>query len=143
MLPSHHDYSAYYETDDYPDQEVFADARWLWKKWQPGLLFIHPMGIDNDGHTCGCSGQICKDAVRAVDSLLSTYIPFFSDEDTGVLVTSDHGMSEDCCHHDVNESSRLVPFWAILPESDKTALPTRQLDVADLVTQPLHLQDDS
>lgn len=135
-LPISH--GLFYSQDAYPDDELFRDAEALRLRYAPHLLMVHSMGIDFAGHAAGAASRAYRDAVRAVDSLLATYLPRWLEAGFIVIITSDHGMDADGSHTDPTPAARRVPFWLTGAPGDM-ALPARQTDIAPLAARLLGL----
>ncbi|WP_420547954.1 alkaline phosphatase family protein [Curvivirga sp.] len=103
----------FYQKDDYPDFELFADAELLIRRYHPDFMLIHPMGCDYKGHVYGgSSDQYHKQASRA-DQILSTYMPAWLEKGYEVLVTADHGMDEKGWHGGTLEVVQHVPLYHV------------------------------
>ena len=120
----------FYESDNYPDAELFADGEALRLLWQPDLLLIHPMGVDWAGHLHGGSSSAYHDAARKVDGILTKYLPAWLAVGYTVLICSDHGMNTEGRHYDTDTMSRRVPYWLIGAGKD-----------AQLPASPLHMKN--
>ena len=108
-LPIQH--GRFYEKDDYPDYELFADAEMLIRRHVPDFMMIHPMGCDYKGHVYGGkSDQYLKQASRA-DQILSTYMPDWLEKGYDVLVTADHGMDEKGWHGGTLDAVQHVALY--------------------------------
>lgn len=125
----------FYGHDGYPDAELFADAEVLRMRYDPDLLLIHPMGIDFAGHS-GCE-KTYFDACAAMDDLLAQWLPLWQ-KDARILVTSDHGMGSEGCHHLMAPSVLRVPLWLVgegWPDLDSPS----QMSIYDLVLSALEI----
>lgn len=101
----------YYWEDEYPDNHVLADGEYLRRRFGPGLLLVHSMGVDLAGHRHGPGSREYGASVRRVDRLLGVWVPRWMEEGVQVAVTSDHGMGWDGQHGGDTEEERLVPLW--------------------------------
>ncbi|MBI1175028.1 MAG: alkaline phosphatase family protein [Sideroxydans sp.] len=108
-LPIQH--GIFYHSDDYPDAYSLLDGEHLRRKHVPDFLLIHPMGVDDAGHRHGLDSMQYRNAVRHVDMLLSVLMPTWLAEGYQVLVTGDHGMSNDLRHGGALPEERLVPLF--------------------------------
>ncbi|WP_462327114.1 alkaline phosphatase family protein [Desulfobaculum sp.] len=108
-LPIQH--GIFYNVDHYPDCHLFADAQHLLARHAPDLLFLHPMNVDDAGHTHGGDGDGYRAAARRMDSLLSRYVPQWQDAGHQVIITSDHGMAPDRMHGGTTDDERRVPLY--------------------------------
>ena len=107
----HH--GAFYWEDHYPDSHLFADADGLMKRHQPDFLLLHPMNIDDAGHKFGGASREYRNATRVASDLLALYLPSWRAAGYTVLVTSDHGMSDDGNHGGPHDSEARVPFYTV------------------------------
>lgn len=103
----------FYFEDHYPDSHVFADAQYLFQSKQPDFLYIHPMNVDDDGHKYTGNSVQYRKRVLAVDSLLSLQIPKWLEQGYDVIVTADHGMTDDGNHGGNSKEDRHVPLFII------------------------------
>lgn len=101
----------FYQWDYYPDEAVFADGEYLRRKYDPDFLFIHPMNIDDAGHSAGYDSALYRNAARKSDMYLSIYIKNWIDSGYQVMVTADHGMNLDKSHSGILECEREVPLF--------------------------------
>ncbi|HEX8978067.1 MAG TPA: alkaline phosphatase family protein [Parasulfuritortus sp.] len=108
-LPIQH--GVFYHTDDYPDAYSLLDGEHLRRRHDPDFLLIHPMGVDDAGHRHGLDSMQYRNAVRHVDALLSSFMPVWLAEGYQVLVTGDHGMSNDLRHGGALPEEREVPLF--------------------------------
>ncbi|KPD03719.1 alkaline phosphatase family protein [Moellerella wisconsensis] len=114
-LNSHHpiQYGYFYHTDHYPDDHLLIDAENLRQRFDPDFLLIHPMNIDDSGHKYGLDSAQYRNTARRTDSILSHYLPTWREQGYQILITSDHGMNNDCSHGGVLPEERQVPLWVI------------------------------
>lgn len=136
----HH--GSFYWADHYPDDHVFADADVLLRRHGPDFLLIHPMNIDNEGHKHGGSSREYRNAARNAGDLLARYLPAWHAAGYNIIVTSDHGMSDDGNHGGPHETEALVPFYtfgeAFTPAADAKLA---QTDIAGLLCTLLAIAD--
>lgn len=104
-------YGRFYFDDAYPDSHLFIDGEVLRNKYMPNFLYIHPMGIDYVGHKFGKNSKEYRNKVIEVDVILSNYIPKWINDGYEIVVTSDHGMTEDGNHCGISNDERIVPFF--------------------------------
>lgn len=134
-LPVSH--GLFYGSDAYPDDELFADAECLRLRHQPDLLLVHPMGIDFAGHGFGADSAAYRQAARRIDNLLARHVPRWLAEGHAVLITSDHGMDNECGHNDAVAQNRRVPLWLMGRAAEGLPLPGAQTEVATLALRLL------
>lgn len=140
-LPIQH--GIFYHTDDYPDTYSLLDGEHLRRKHAPDFLLIHPMGVDDAGHRHGLDSMEYRNAVRHVDALLSSLMPAWLAEGHQVMVTGDHGMSNDFRHGGALPEERQVPlFLAGDRFRDGTGIVPRQTDLCGLMADLLALPHD-
>lgn len=110
-LPIQH--GMFYHQDDYPDAHLLLDAEALRRRHDPDFLLIHPMNVDDAGHRHGLDSPDYRNAARRFDALLSEYLPDWIAEGYQILVSSDHGMNNDCTHGGNLPQEREVPLFVI------------------------------
>lgn len=134
-------YGIFYNLDTYPDELVINDGEILRQRYDPNFLMIHPMGIDYAGHQHGVSSSEYRNAVRNVDTLLSRWLEIWLREGYQVVITSDHGMSDDCSHGGTSKIERQVPLWVFGSAfSLDPNIELKQLEVSGVLCQLLGLQ---
>lgn len=132
-------YGSFYFEDVYPDSHLLADAERLRTAYSPHFLYIHTMGVDDAGHRYGGRSREYVQAVLRIDALLSQLVPVWLAEGYGIVITSDHGMTEEGIHGGTSDDERLVPLYAIhsIIEPGQYADEVPQLAVAPLICQLL------
>ena len=106
----------FHRTDDYPDEESFASAGHLVRKFSPDYLLLHPVMMDYTGETYGSdSSQYRKQAIKQ-DVLLGPLLPEWRERGYTVLITGDHGINSDGHHGGVALEQREVPLFIISPD---------------------------
>jgi len=103
----------FYHQDDYPDEALFEDAEYLRTAFDPDVMLIHPMGIDNAGHRFGVHSPEYMRQVRHSDAILGAIVPQWLAEGYQIMITADHGMNEDKSHGGMADVERIVPLYAI------------------------------
>lgn len=106
-------HGSFYWADHYPDDHLFADADALLRCHNPDFLLLHPMNIDDAGHRHGGASRPYRDAARNAGDLLARYLPGWRQAGYTVLVTSDHGMSDDGNHGGPHETEARVPLYTV------------------------------
>ncbi|MGL5799697.1 MAG: alkaline phosphatase family protein [Plesiomonas sp.] len=109
QLPIQHGH--FYWEDSYPDSHLLADAEALRVRYDPDFLLVHPMGVDDTGHRFGLDSSQYRNRVRCMDSILAEYLPHWLAAGYQIMVTSDHGMNNDCSHGGSLNEERSVPLW--------------------------------
>ena len=104
----------FYTEDDYPDAEVFATAEMLVRRFAPDYLLVHPMGMDHTGETYGSNSSQYRNKAISIDVMLAQVIPSWRKLGYNILVTADHGITEDYSHGGTQAGVRQVPLYTIL-----------------------------
>ena len=105
----------FYTEDEYPDLELFATAAMLVRRFSPGYLLLHPMGMDYHGEKYGSdTSQYRNHAIRQ-DVWLAPLIVEWMKSGYNILVTGDHGINKDGIHGGPTPEQREVPLFVIKP----------------------------
>ena len=128
-------YGAFYWDDTYPDSHLFADADWLLRRHAPDFLVLHPMNIDDAGHRFGGASREYRNAARTASALLAKYLPAWRAAGYTILVTSDHGMSDDGNHGGPDVTEARVPLYTVGSDAFTfdTAKAPEQTEIAGLI----------
>ncbi|WP_132579335.1 alkaline phosphatase family protein [Paralcaligenes ureilyticus] len=138
-LPIQH--GIFYHGNDYPDDHLLVDAETLRQRHDPDFLLIHPMSLDDTGHHHGFDSHQYRNAARRVDSVLAEYIPAWLAADYQVMVTSDHGMNNDCNHGGILPEERQVPlFLAGSRFSHHPGIHARQTEICGIAADLLGIE---
>ena len=106
----------FHRTDDYPDEESFASAAFLVRKFSPDYLLLHPVMMDYTGETYGSdSSQYRRQAIKQ-DVLLGPLLMEWRERGYTVLITGDHGINSDGHHGGTALEQREVPLFIIPPD---------------------------
>jgi len=106
----------FHRTDDYPDEESFASAAFLVRKFSPDYLLLHPVMMDYTGETYGSdSSQYRRQAIKQ-DVLLGPLLLEWKERGYTVLVTGDHGINSDGHHGGTTFEQREVPLFILPPD---------------------------
>jgi len=132
----------FYWRDFYPDDHLFADAECLRRQHDPHFLLIHSMGIDDAGHRYGGASSEYRTAARKADELLARHLPAWLAEGYAVVVTSDHGMSDDGMHSGSGTEETLVPFWLFGAGRAPGGVTLRQTEIAGTVCALMGVSHD-
>lgn len=124
----------FYFEDHYPDSHLFAEAAWLLEQKQPDFLYVHPMNVDDDGHKFTADSKEYRNRVLAVDGYLSLFIPRCLEQGYDVVVTADHGMTDDGNHGGNTNEDRQVPLFVL---SNQVTPAIYEEDVSQLQIAPL------
>jgi predicted AlkP superfamily pyrophosphatase or phosphodiesterase len=132
----------FHRTDDYPDEESFASAALLVRKFSPDYLLLHPVMMDYTGETYGSdSSQYRRQAIKQ-DVLLGPLSVEWKERGYTILVTGDHGINSDGHHGGTAPEQREVPLF-ILPPDGKgkgdTGETVSHLNIAPTVLQLLDI----
>jgi len=108
----------FYTEDAIPDREVFAAGASLAYRYQPDYLLVHPMGMDYAGTTHGSDSAEYRNNAIFQDMILADLIPRWREMGYTVLVTADHGITNDRMHGGKDPGNRHVPLY-LVGASDK------------------------
>ncbi|HWA45416.1 MAG TPA: alkaline phosphatase family protein [Hypericibacter adhaerens] len=95
------------------ETDLFTRATLLIRRHCPDYLLIHGFAPDALGHLYGTASVEYHHAVWALDNALAEVLHLWRDEGYRVLVTSDHGQTEDGRHGGTTDAERLVPFYDV------------------------------
>ena len=101
----------FYFEDHYPDSHLFAEAGGCLPENNPDFLYIHPMNVDDDGHKFTADSIQYRNRVLATDAILSLIIPRWLEQGYDIIVTADHGMTNDGNHGGNTIDDRHVPLF--------------------------------
>jgi predicted AlkP superfamily pyrophosphatase or phosphodiesterase len=135
-------HGVFYWRDSYPDDHLFADAESLRRQHDPHFLLIHAMGIDDAGHRHGGASAAYRTAARKSDELLARHLPAWLEEGYAVVVTSDHGMSDEGMHSGSGPDETLVPFWLFGAGRMADGVVLRQTEIAGTVCALMDVPHD-
>jgi len=125
----------FYSAEGMPDLEVFATAGALIRRFSPDYLLIHPMQTDAIGEQYGGTSYQYRRNVTAQDVILAELIPLARPLGYTVIVTGDHGMSDDPAKHGgTTPQQRNVPLY-IIP-ADEQGAGNRGVGVSQLAIAP-------
>ncbi len=110
-LPIQH--GRFYTQDEYPDIDLFATAGMLVRKFNPGYLLVHPMGMDNMGENFGSNSAEYRNHAIRQDAWLATYLAEWVERGYDILVSGDHGINPDKAHGGTTPDVREVPLYLI------------------------------
>lgn len=105
----------FYFEDHYPDSHLFLDAEYLRRTYDPDLLYIHSMNIDDSGHKYTSNSPQYRGTALKADAILSNLLPIWMEAGYHIVITADHGMNEDGHHGGTGDAERDVPLFAISP----------------------------
>lgn len=135
----------FYYDDTYPDTHLFADAEVLRREHNPDFLYIHPMGIDDIGHRYGGGSKEYRGKAMEADRILAMLLPLWMEQGYEIVITSDHGMSDEGQHGGITSEEREVPFFilgaAFEPGLYSEVMP--QLAVAPLICRMLGISESA
>lgn len=132
----------FYSSLAFPDIEVFLQAALLLEKHAPDFLLCHAMHADTTGHEHGAASKQYREAVEAQDQILANFVPRALSNGYRVVITSDHGMSDDGSHNGSLPAVRSVPLYiAHEPSFKKIDLPSSfsQLEIANILRELLQV----
>ena len=130
----------FHRMDDYPDEESFASAALLGRRFAPDYLLLHPVMMDYMGETYGSdSVQYRRQAIKQ-DVLLGPLSVEWRERGYTILITGDHGINPDGHHGGTTAEQREVPLFVITPEGQgqgDTGETVSHLQIAPTVLQRL------
>ena len=103
----------FYTKDEFPDEELFATAALLVRRFAPDYLLVHPMGMDHTGETFGSNFREYRNHAIRQGVLLATLIPEWLERGYDILVSADHGINKDGKHGGTTPEMREVPLYMI------------------------------
>ncbi len=133
----------FYHDFDYPDNHLYYDAEYLRTSIKPDFLYIHPMGVDYQGHITGGESIEYNDSVCLNLEHLMSMIESWRDDGYDIILTSDHGMCEQGMHAGNSISQREVAFYIISNKvkcGDFSQKTISQLNVAPTVCKMLNIK---
>jgi len=141
--PGNISYGFFYWDDVYPDSHLFADADDLLRRHKPDFLLLHPMNIDDAGHKFGGASREYRNSTRRASDLLSLYLPSWREAGYSIIVTSDHGMSDDGNHGGPDVDETHVPFYTVGKEvfSFDVKQTPKQTEIAGLLCALLGIEN--
>jgi predicted AlkP superfamily pyrophosphatase or phosphodiesterase len=119
----------FYMDDSLPDRELLMTAASLVRKFSPDYLLVHPSGMDFIGETFGADTKLYRKQAQMEDQILAYLMPEWLQAGYTVLVTGDHGITDDGTHNGTENSVRHVPLYII-----RTDIPGRG-DIQSTVSQ--------
>jgi len=136
-------YGMFYHKDHYPDDHLFLDAEYLRRTYDPDLLLIHPMNIDDAGHKFAFDSKQYRNQARMTDGILSNWLPSWLEQGYQIVITADHGMNNDFSHGGILPEERQVPLFVMgeVFSHHKFASP-KQTQLCGLVADILKLPHD-
>lgn len=129
----------FYHWDHYPDEALFLDGEHLRRQYDPDFLLIHSMNIDDAGHKHGLDSAQYRNSARQVDVILSDFLPNWIKLGYQILITSDHGMNNDCSHGGNLREEREVPLYLIGERFSHLPSAIKQTDLCGIVCELLKL----
>jgi len=136
-------YGHYYFEDSYPNSHLILDGELLRQKYRPDFLLIHPMEVDNVGHLYGGNSKEYREKIMILDSILANFLPLWLEGGYQVVLTADHGMSDDGMHGGISDEERLVPLVILSSkvEAKRYNVTLSQLGIAALICNLLGIKE--
>lgn len=134
----------FYQEDSFPDVEVFATGAMLARRYYPDYLLIHPSHQDFIGEAHGGDSHQYRRNAILQDQIIANLVPeAVSVGGYTVLITADHGMSDDqSTHGGTTPQQRNVPLYVIQPSGagkGDTGQTISQLQLAPTILSLLEL----
>jgi len=130
----------FHRTDDYPDEESFASAAMLVRRFSPDYLLLHPVMMDFTGETYGSDSVQYRRQALKQDVLLGPLTLEWKERGYTILVTGDHGINNDGHHGGTTPEQREVPLFIIPPDGQgrgDTNETVSHLNIAPTILQML------
>ena len=106
-------HARFYTEDATPDIETFQAGAMLALRHRPDYLLIHPMGVDAVGDREGGRAAAYLDQARLQDIILANLMPGWLELGYTVIVTADHGVTDQGRHGGTSDAERRVPLYLI------------------------------
>lgn len=118
--------------------DLCAQATLLMERHEPDYLLLHTCSADTLGHTYGGHSREYRNQIWHIDNALARAIPVWRDLGYDLIVTADHGMTEDHWHGGTTPMATEVPFYLFsdVPGPDGDAI-LSQLGIAATVLKLL------
>ena len=105
----------FYSRDEFPDIELFAMGAMLLRRYAPDYLLIHPSGVDDMGERFGADSREYRTSAMKQDVILANLVFEWMERGYNIIVTADHGMTNDRFHNGNTPENREVPLFIIQP----------------------------
>ncbi|HEX2622377.1 MAG TPA: alkaline phosphatase family protein [Phototrophicaceae bacterium] len=106
----------FYMSEEFPDLDLYGQGAVLAVKYQPDYLLIHPMGLDTVGERHGGSSTLYHKQAILQDGIISYLMPAALGLGYTILITADHGISDEGIHGGSLDVMRNVPLYVIRPD---------------------------
>ena len=91
--------------------DLCAQATLLMERHAPDYILLHSCSADTLGHTFGGHSKEYRSQIWHIDNALSRAIPTWRKMGYDLIVTADHGMTEDHWHGGTSPMATEVPFY--------------------------------
>lgn len=128
--------------DVYPDLELFATAGMLVRRFAPGYILVHSMGMDYYGETFGSDSSQYRNQAIKQDMWLAPLIDEWVELGYNILATGDHDINKDGIHGGPALEQREVPLYLIRPDregSGDTGKTASHLQLASTILEMLEI----
>ncbi|WP_027308059.1 alkaline phosphatase family protein [Caloramator sp. ALD01] len=113
------------------DGTTFIDAVSIVNSFKPDFLIVHPMSVDNAGHSFGGSSMQYKNTASKIDLEIYKLYKQLSKYNYDIIITSDHGHQDFGGHTKYEENTFLTPFVFISKNTNiKLTKSINQIDIA-------------
>ncbi|MEK0084144.1 alkaline phosphatase family protein [Benzoatithermus flavus] len=98
----------------YPgDGDLLTQAGIVLKKHAPDYLLVHSCTVDAIGHAFGATSAEYRQQCAVIDNELAQNVPLWQALGYRVIVTADHGQTDDGWHGGPSDAETLVPWYDI------------------------------
>jgi hypothetical protein len=134
--------------NDKIDQNLIAAARREMEAYDPELLILQLLAVDQNGHVRGTAYPEYVERIEITDRLIEGFMSWCEDrgylEDAAVILMADHGQGKGIgAHGHLSEGERFVPFamWGSgVAEGRTIAEPGSILDLAPTICYLLGIE---
>ncbi|GIW49062.1 MAG: hypothetical protein KatS3mg079_538 [Caloramator sp.] len=113
------------------DGTTFIDAVSFVNNYKPDFLIVHPMSVDNAGHSFGGSSMQYKNTANKIDLEINNLYKELNKYNYDIIITSDHGHQNFGGHTNFEENTFLTPFVFISKNTNiKLPKTINQIDIA-------------
>ena len=124
--------------------DLCAQTTLLMERHSPHYILHHSCSADTLGHTFGGHSKEYRKQIWQIDNALSRAIPLWRELGYDVIVTADHGMTEDHWHGGTTPAAIDVAFYLFADYTERPAhdLCLSQLGIAPFILNHLDIKTD-